>query len=293
MEDNTIEMESTALTTSESAPPSNIDLPQLENEIKYYLNQISQNVIEIGKRLIQAKSLVKHGEWLNWLEKNFQLSHTSAKRFMQCAERYSNSATSHHLNQSQMIALLSLPEADTEKFIEQKESEGTPVSDMSVKTLRKEIKQWKSETKKIPSAQSSEAKEIDTIDITPVNSQQNQNDTEQITSNESDDTPLDNPVSEEPIYPESQKTTLESQQINNESVYKRNEQEPFVLESPAEIPGTFLIEEIFDASISLSEYENQNEIIQNFAKNNPSKLDIVIQNLSTIISELQALRKNE
>ena len=286
MEDNTTEMETTALTTSESAPPSNIDLPQLENEIKYYLNQISQNVIEIGKRLIQAKSLVKHGEWLNWLEKNFQLSHTSAKRFMQCAERYSNSATSHHLNQSQMIALLSLPEADTEKFIEQKESEGTPVSDMSVKTLRKEIKQWKSETKKIPSAQFSEAKEIDTIDITPVNSQQNQNDTEQITSNESDDTPHDNLVSTEPTYPE-------PQQPNNESVYKRNEQEPFILESPAEIPGTFLIEEIFDASISLSKRDNKNEIIQSFAKNNPSKLDVVIQNLSTIISELQALRKNE
>ncbi|MBR0288662.1 MAG: DUF3102 domain-containing protein [Selenomonadaceae bacterium] len=75
-------------------------------------------MIEVGKRLIKAKSLVAHGEWLNWLEKNFALSHTAAKRFMQCAERFSNSATSHLLNQSQMIEMLSLPSTEeTEKFI--------------------------------------------------------------------------------------------------------------------------------------------------------------------------------
>ena len=64
MEDNTTKMEATALTTSESTTPNNIDLPKLENEIKDYLNQVNQNyidiannTIEIGKRLILAKSL--------------------------------------------------------------------------------------------------------------------------------------------------------------------------------------------------------------------------------------------
>ena len=293
MEDNTTEMETTALTTSESAPPINIDLPQLETEIKDYLKQTTQNFIEIGKRLILAKSLVKHGEWIYWLENNFKLSYRTAKNFMDCAERFPNVKSIADLNSTQMIALLALPEADTEKFIEQKEVAGTPVSDMSVKTLRKEIKQWKSETEKITPVQPSENKEIETIDITPVNSQQNQNDTVQTIVNESDDTLLDNSVSTEPTYPESQQQSSELQQTNNESAHKYNEQEPFILESPAEMPGTFLIEEIFNASISLSGYDNQNQIIQNFAKNNPSKLDIVIQNLTSIISELQALRKNE
>ena len=289
MEDNTIETETTSLTTSESDSLNEKPLPhlpQLENEIKDYLNQTTQNFIEIGKRLIQAKSLVQHGQWQTWLQNNFQLSYSSAKNFMAVAERFGKSQSIGFLNSTQMIAMLALPKADTEKFIEQKEAAGTPVSDMSVKTLRKEIKQWKSETEKISPVQPSENKNIETIDITPVNSQQNQNITEQTISNEPDDTPLDNLVSAEPTYPE-------PQQPNNESVYKRNEQEPFVLESPAEIPGTFLIEEIFDASISLSEYENQNEIIQNFAKNNPSKLNIVIQNLTDIISELKALSQKE
>lgn len=286
MEDNITEMEPTALTTSEPAPPSNINLPQLETEIKYYLNQISQNVIEIGKRLIQAKSLVKHGEWQTWLQNNFQFSQNTAGRFMQVAKRFGKSATSQTLNQSQMIALLALPEADTEKFIEQKEAAGTPVSDMSVKTLRNEIKQWKSETEKISTVQPSENKNIETIDISPVNSQQNQNPTEQTISNEPDDTPLDNLVSTEPTYPE-------TQQPNNESAYKLNKQEPFILESPAELPGTYLIEELSSMTTSLIQHENRNKILQNFAKSNPVQLATTIQNLTAIISELKALSQKE
>ena len=212
---------------------------------------------------------------------------------MQVARRFGKSATSQTLNQSQMIALLALPKADTKKFIEQKESEGTPVSDMSIKTLRKEIKQWKSKTDAPTTSQSTEIENTVTIDITPVDYQQKQDDTEQITPNESDDTPLDNPLSEEPIHSELQKPSLKPQQPICESAHEYNKQEPPILEAPSEIQGTFLIEEIFDASISLSEHENRNKILQNFAKNNPSKLDIVIQNLSSIISELQALRRNE
>lgn len=131
--------------TETKEPTDESTLIQLKTEIKSYISQISQNIIEIGKRLIQAKSLVKHGEWSTWLENNFSLSQNVAGRFMQVAERFSNSATSQNLNQSQMIALLSLPDAkETEKFIEQKALEGNPVENMTVKTIRKEIKQWNS-----------------------------------------------------------------------------------------------------------------------------------------------------
>ena len=294
MEDNTTEMETTALTTSESAPPNDINLPQLENEIRFHLNQINQNIIEIGNLLIQAKSLVQHGQWQTWLQNNFQLSQWSAIKFMNCAERFGKLETNPILNQSQMVTLLSLPNIEeTEKFIEQKEAEGNPISKMSVKTLRKEIKQWKAETEKISPVQHSENKNIETIDITPVNSQQNQNTTEQTISNEPDDTPLDNIVSTEQAYPEPQQPSSELQQPTDKSAHKFNEQELFILESPAELPGTYLIEELLSISTSLIQHENQNEIIQNFAKNNPSKLNIVIQNLTDIISELKALSQKE
>ena len=49
------------ITTIEKAPPSrDVTLLQIEEEIKLHLNQIKQNIIEIGKRLITAKPLVPH-----------------------------------------------------------------------------------------------------------------------------------------------------------------------------------------------------------------------------------------
>ena len=41
-----------------------------------------------------------------------------------------------------MIELLALPEAETEKFIEEKSAEGTPVEDMTVKKLHVISKIW-------------------------------------------------------------------------------------------------------------------------------------------------------
>lgn len=56
---------------------------------------------------------------------------------MQVAERFSNSATSQTLNQSQMIALLSLPSAEeTEKFIAEKAAEQKNVAEMTIKELK-------------------------------------------------------------------------------------------------------------------------------------------------------------
>ena len=87
---------------------------------------------EVGKRLIEAKKQVAHGEWAEWLEKKVSYTERTAQRFMQCAERFSNSELIPNLNTTQMIALLSLPESETKPFIESKAAEGKPVEDMAM-----------------------------------------------------------------------------------------------------------------------------------------------------------------
>ena len=114
-------------------------------KIKEYLKKTKDNIIEIGNLLIQAKKQVPHGEWRNWLADNIDFSIRTADRFIQCAERFSNWTPASNLNSSQMFELLALKQADTESFFTSKEGEGTPVSDMSKKTLRDEIKKWKAE----------------------------------------------------------------------------------------------------------------------------------------------------
>ena len=59
-------------------PDASTSLEELTTGIRFYLREMGQNVIEIGKRLILAKSLVRHGEWQAWLEDNFALSQMTA-----------------------------------------------------------------------------------------------------------------------------------------------------------------------------------------------------------------------
>ena len=126
---------------------SSMNLDSLTLEINQYLNIARYSVIEVGKRLILAKKLVPHGEWQNWLKKNFNLSYPTATKFMNIADRFSNVATLQHLDlltfkPSQLIALLALPKGEEINFIETKAAEGMPVAEMSVKTLHSEIKKF-------------------------------------------------------------------------------------------------------------------------------------------------------
>ena len=86
--------------------------------------------IEVGKRLIQAKSLVQHGHWQNWLEQNFQLSQQTARKFMECAERFGKTLDVERFKPSQLTEMLALPSAEeTEKFIAEKAAEDKNVAD--------------------------------------------------------------------------------------------------------------------------------------------------------------------
>lgn len=137
--------------TKSNASTEKPSLEMLTVEIKFHLNQMGYHVIEVGKLLIQAKELVPHGEWANWLQNNFNLTDRSARRFMQIVERFGKTVDVDRfrlfdlstLKPSTLIELLALPEGDEEKFIAEKSAEGKAVADMTVKNLREEIKQWK------------------------------------------------------------------------------------------------------------------------------------------------------
>lgn len=144
-----------ALNPAKIENPANVDpvtrqevqkksLSELKVEIKFHLGQMAGHAVEIGKLLIEAKEQVGHGEWYDWLEENFKLTVKMANNFMRVAERFGgNRNLNSDLNQSQMIAMLALPEGEEEKFIEAKAAEGTPVEDMTVKNLKAEIADYK------------------------------------------------------------------------------------------------------------------------------------------------------
>ena len=130
-------------------------------EIVAISNQAAQMaymyMIEIGKRLVEAKSLVDHGEWGSWLKNEVRFSQRTANNFMQIYERSqsgSNSQTFANLGYSQIVKLLALPEGELEEF-----TESHDVKNMSVRQLDQAIKE-RDEERRLRAAAEAEAEAV-------------------------------------------------------------------------------------------------------------------------------------
>lgn len=120
------------------------DLEIIESEILIYKRNAGQAIIEIGKRLNEAKAQLSHGEWLPWLREKVDISERSARDFMRLAREYSKSAEIADLGASKALALLALPVSEREQFAAEKhEVDGVEksVSDMTAKELKKAIEE--------------------------------------------------------------------------------------------------------------------------------------------------------
>ncbi len=111
------------------------------------------NSIEIGRKLVEAKELVPHGEWGNWLEEAVDYSKSTANNLMKIFEEYGSdqitllddnlkSQAFGNLNYSQAVLLLGLPSDEREKFVEENK-----VDEMSTRELKKAIADLKKANK--------------------------------------------------------------------------------------------------------------------------------------------------
>lgn len=125
-------------------PPEDKDLDLITEEILFYKRQAGGAIIEIGKRLLEAKSQLSHGEWLPWLREKVDISERRAQDFMRIAREYSKSAEIADLGASKALALLALPESERAEF-----ASGThlvngakkSVSEMTAKELKTAIEE--------------------------------------------------------------------------------------------------------------------------------------------------------
>ncbi len=107
----------------------------IEGEIQILKAQTAQNIVEIGRRLTEAKGMLQHGQWQGWLENNVQFSYRTAARFMQVAERFENVSALAHLEASKIYALLDVPADQLEGFVEEHD-----VESLSARQLQDAIK---------------------------------------------------------------------------------------------------------------------------------------------------------
>ncbi len=106
------------------------DLKTLEFEIVQLKGQTAQNIIEIGKRLIEAKNQVPHGQWLDWLDKKVSFSQQTANNFMRTADEFPNYQSISNLGQTKIFALLNAPKEVRDELINKGSIEDIPVSEL-------------------------------------------------------------------------------------------------------------------------------------------------------------------
>lgn len=105
------------------------------------------NSIEIGRRLTEAKLLIKHGEWGEWLSKSVDYSQRTASNLMAIFEQYGSSQITlfcdnaksqalANLSYTQAVALLGIPQGEREAFIEEHD-----IDNMSTRELQQAIKE--------------------------------------------------------------------------------------------------------------------------------------------------------
>ena len=93
-------------------------LAVIEAEIHFYKQQTATGIIEIGKRLIEAKEQLQHGQWGKWLEEKVDFSQNTAGQFMRVAKEFSNSESVKNLGTRKLFLLLDVPAEKREEFIE-------------------------------------------------------------------------------------------------------------------------------------------------------------------------------
>ena len=118
------------------------DIEVITEEINFYKRQAGSAILEIGKRLAEAKAQLSHGEWLPWLEEKVAFSERSAQQYMRLWKEYGKSALSADLSISKALVLLALPESEREDFAAGRHTvngEEKTVADMTAKELEKAI----------------------------------------------------------------------------------------------------------------------------------------------------------
>ena len=111
-------------------------------------------IIEIGKRLKEAKALLPHGEWGEWLKNKVEFSQKTATDYMRIYEEYgmeqetflpggTNLQAISNLTYTKVLSLLAVPREERAEFIEEND-----VENISTRKLDEIIKERDAALKK-------------------------------------------------------------------------------------------------------------------------------------------------
>lgn len=119
-------------------------IEQITDDILRLQQDAGNAVIGIGLRLIEAKEMLPHGEWLPWLTEQVGYSEKSAQNYMRLARKCSNPQLVADLGVRKALTLLTLPAEEQEQFVAEPHivnGEEKSVIDMTSRELERAIRE--------------------------------------------------------------------------------------------------------------------------------------------------------
>lgn len=123
---------------------SSRNIESITAEILQLKQDAGNAILGIGQRLIEAKAMLPHGEWLPWLTEQVEFSERTAQSFMRLAREWSNPQALADLGATKALTLLALPREEREQFMIENhivDGEEKSVIDMSSRELEKAVKE--------------------------------------------------------------------------------------------------------------------------------------------------------
>ena len=118
-------------------------LDNLALQAKTYIQNARMNLLQLGRVLAEAKPLVPHGEWENWVKTNTSMSKRAAEQYMQAYAEFGLNPQIAELGTTKTLKLLPLTEDEREKLLSEND-----VSSMSTRQLDEAIRKQKQEALK-------------------------------------------------------------------------------------------------------------------------------------------------
>ena len=131
--------------TEASREPAAVrDIGIITTEILRLKQDAGNAILSIGQRLIEAKAMLPHGEWLPWLTEQVEFSERTARNFMRLAREWTNRQALADLGAAKALTLLALPPEERDRFMEENhvvDGEEKSVIDMTSRELEKAVKE--------------------------------------------------------------------------------------------------------------------------------------------------------
>lgn len=113
-------------------------LDSLAVQAQMFVQSARMNLLQLGRVLTEAKPLVAHGEWENWIRVNTNMSKRAAQQYMQAYAKFGLDPQIAQLGTTKTLKLLPLSEEEREELLQDND-----VAAMSSRELDEAIKKQK------------------------------------------------------------------------------------------------------------------------------------------------------